>query len=84
MAQPNFRQEAENLFDYMVDQRRDFHRHPELGFEETRTSGIVADTLSELGMEVQRGIGQTGVVGLLEGSRPGPTLLVRFDMDALQ
>lgn len=83
MAQPNFRQEAENLFDYMVDQRRDFHRHPELGFQETRTSGIVADTLTELGMEVQRGVGQTGVVALLEGPRPGPTLLVRFDMDAL-
>lgn len=83
MAQPNFRQEAEKHFDYMVEQRRDFHRHPELGFEETRTSGIVADTLTELGMEVQRGIGQTGVVALLEGARPGPTLLVRFDMDAL-
>jgi len=83
MAQPNFRQEAETHFDYMVDQRRDFHRHPELGFQETRTSGIVADTLTNLGMEVQRGIGQTGVVGLLEGSKPGPTLLVRFDMDAL-
>ena len=83
MAQPNFRQEAENLYDYMVDQRRDFHRHPELGFQETRTSGIVADTLTELGMEVQRGVGQTGVVALLEGPRPGPTLLVRFDMDAL-
>ena len=83
MAQPDFRQEAEQYFDYMVEQRRDFHRHPELGFEETRTSGIVADTLTELGMEVQRGVGQTGVVGLLEGPRPGPTLLVRFDMDAL-
>ena len=83
MAQPNFRQEAEKHFDYMVEQRRDFHRHPELGFEETRTSGIVADTLTELGMEVQRGVGQTGVVALLEGPRPGPTLLVRFDMDAL-
>jgi amidohydrolase len=83
MAQPNFRQEAEQYFDYMVEQRRDFHRHPELGFEETRTSGIVADTLTELGMEVQRGVGQTGVVALLEGPRPGPTLLVRFDMDAL-
>jgi amidohydrolase len=83
MAQPNFRQEAEKLYDYMVDQRRDFHRHPELGFQETRTSGIVADTLTKLGMEVQCGVGQTGVVALLEGSRPGPTLLVRFDMDAL-
>ena len=83
MAQPDFRQEAEKHFDYMVEQRRDFHRHPELGFQETRTSGIVADTLTELGMEVQRGVGQTGVVALLEGPRPGPTLLVRFDMDAL-
>lgn len=83
MAQPDFKREAEKLYDYMVAQRRDFHRHPELGFQETRTSGIVADTLTELGMEVQRGVGQTGVVGLLEGPRPGPTLLVRFDMDAL-
>jgi amidohydrolase len=83
MAQPNFRQEAEKHFDYMVDQRRDFHRHPELGFQESRTSGIVADTLTELGMEVQRGVGQTGVVALLEGPKPGPTLLIRFDMDAL-
>lgn len=83
MAQPDFRQEAEQYFDYMVEQRRDFHRHPELGFQETRTSGIVADTLAELGMEVQRGVGQTGVVALLEGARSGPTLLVRFDMDAL-
>ncbi|MBK8987293.1 MAG: amidohydrolase [Chloroflexi bacterium] len=83
MAQPDFRQEAENLFDYMVAQRRDFHRHPELGFQETRTAGIVAETLQELGLEVQRGVGQTGVVALLEGAKPGPTVLVRFDMDAL-
>lgn len=83
MAQPDFREEAEKLFDYMVEQRRDFHRHPELGFQETRTSGIVAETLQALGLEVQRGVGQTGVVALLEGARPGPTLLVRFDMDAL-
>ncbi|MGB5059092.1 MAG: amidohydrolase, partial [Candidatus Promineifilaceae bacterium] len=83
MAQPDFREEAEKLFGYMVEQRRDFHRHPELGFQETRTSGIVAETLQALGLEVQRGVGQTGVVALLEGASPGPTLLVRFDMDAL-
>lgn len=63
--------------------RRDFHRHPELGFNETRTAAIVADKLMQLGMEVQRGIGQTGVVGLLEGAYDGPTVLLRFDMDAL-
>jgi amidohydrolase len=83
MNQPNFKIEAEKLFDEMVTTRRDLHRHPELGFQETRTSAIVAERLTELGMEVQRGIGKTGVVGLLEGSKPGPTILIRFDMDAL-
>ncbi|MCI0394205.1 MAG: amidohydrolase [Chloroflexi bacterium] len=83
MDTPNFKAEAEALFDELVQLRRDFHRHPELGFQETRTSGIVADTLDRLGFEVQRGVGQTGVVGILEGGRAGPTLLMRFDMDAL-
>lgn len=79
----NFAQEAEHLFDEMVTTRRDFHRYPELGFQETRTAGIVADRLTDLGLEVQRGVAETGVVGLLEGARPGPTVLLRFDMDAL-
>ena len=57
--------------------------HPELGFREFRTSGIVAKELESLGLEVTKGIGKTGVVALLEGARPGPTLLLRFDMDAL-
>jgi amidohydrolase len=83
MTHPDFRLEAEKLYDYMVNQRRDFHRHPELGFQEIRTANIVAETLQKLGLEVQRGVGQTGVVGLLEGRRPGPVVLVRFDMDAL-
>jgi len=83
MAYPNFRQEATRLFDDMVRVRRDLHRHPELGFQETRTAGIVAETLTGLGLEVQTGVGQTGVVALLEGARPGPTVLLRFDMDAL-
>ena len=67
----------------LIARRRDFHRHPELGFEEERTSGIVATELTRLGLEVQTGIAKTGVVGLLEGARPGPTVLLRFDMDAL-
>ncbi len=83
MTRPDFRKEAEALFDDMVALRRDFHMYPELGFQEHRTAGIVADTLAELGLEVQRGIGQTGVVGLLEGTKPGPVVLMRFDMDAL-
>jgi amidohydrolase len=79
----DFRQEATNLYDEMVERRRDFHRHPELGFQETRTASIVAHTLDTLGLEVQRGLAQTGVVGVLEGGNPGPTVLLRFDMDAL-
>lgn len=83
MNQPDFREEAEQLFDDMVQMRRDFHMHPELGFEETRTSQIVAKNLQDLGLEVQQGVAQTGVVGILEGAKPGPTVMLRFDMDAL-
>jgi amidohydrolase len=75
--------EAYLLKDQLIAWRRDFHRHPELGFQEFRTSGIVAKHLSTLGIEVQTGVGKTGVVGLLEGSKPGPVVMLRFDMDAL-
>jgi amidohydrolase len=79
----NFLQQAKDLFPYTQALRRDFHRHPELGFQEIRTSSIVAKELEALGIEVTKGIGKTGVVGYLEGARPGPTILLRFDMDAL-
>ncbi|HEY2980135.1 MAG TPA: amidohydrolase [Anaerolineales bacterium] len=75
--------EALEHFTYTQTLRRDFHIHPELGFKEVRTGGIVARELESLGLEVTKGVGRTGVVGLLEGAKPGPTLLVRFDMDAL-
>ena len=80
---PNFLQQAQELFPYTQSLRRDFHMHPELGFREIRTGSIVARELEALGIEVTKGVGKTGVVGLLEGARPGPTLLLRFDMDAL-
>jgi amidohydrolase len=80
---PDFLSHAQELFPYSQSLRRDFHMHPELGFQEIRTAGIVAQELQALGMEVTKGVGKTGVVGLLEGAKPGPTLLVRFDMDAL-
>ena len=80
---PDFLQHAAELFPYARSLRRDFHAHPELGFREMRTSGIVAKELESLGIEVTKGVGKTGVVGLLEGARPGPTLMLRFDMDAL-
>jgi metal-dependent amidase/aminoacylase/carboxypeptidase family protein len=79
----DFYQEAQDLFDYTRRLRRDFHRHPELGFHETRTASIVAEELVKLGMKVRTGVGRTGVLGLLEGSKAGPVVLLRFDMDAL-
>jgi amidohydrolase len=79
----NFRAEAEHLFEYTRSIRRDLHNHPELAFKEFRTAGIVARELSQLGLEVTTGIAETGVVALLESEKPGPVLLVRFDMDAL-
>ncbi len=80
---PDFLSEALALFEYTQSLRRDFHSHPELGFHEIRTAGIVARELTTLGLEVHTGVGGTGVVALLEGARPGPVVLVRADMDAL-
>ncbi len=79
----DFKAAAEALAAELIATRRDLHRHPELGFQEVRTAGIVARRLGELGLEVRTGIAQTGVVGLLQGGRDGPTLMLRFDMDAL-
>ncbi len=63
--------------------RRDFHRHPEIGFAEHRTSARVAELLESWGITVTRGLGGTGVVGVLEGNRPGRSIGLRADMDAL-
>jgi amidohydrolase len=64
--------------------RRDLHAHPEIGFEETRTSGIVAEKLSQWGIEVHRGLGGTGVIGVLKGKGDsGRKIGLRADMDAL-
>jgi amidohydrolase len=67
----------------LTARRRDFHANPELGFQESRTSDIVARELEALGIEVHRGVGKTGVVGVLrEGNGPS-TIGLRADMDAL-
>ena len=79
----DFRALAEAMKDELITFRRDFHKHPEIAFEEARTSGIVAYELNKLGLEVQTGVGMTGVVGILEGPKDGPTVLYRADMDAL-
>ena len=75
--------EIEAFADDLTAIRRDFHMHPEIGFQEHRTAGIVADLLERWGITVTRGIGGTGVVGVLDGTRPGRTIGLRADMDAL-
>ena len=67
----------------LVAIRRDLHAHPELAFAETRTAGVVAAQLARLGIPHRTGVGRTGVVGTITGGRPGPTLVLRADMDAL-
>ena len=77
------RQEAEKLYPEAVKMRRDFHRHPELGFKEVRTAKVVADYLRALNLEVTEGVGKTGVVAVLSGDQAGKTVALRADMDAL-
>ena len=63
--------------------RRDIHANPELGMQEFGTAALVAEHLESLGIEVETGVGGTGVVGVLRGGRPGPVVALRADMDAL-
>jgi hippurate hydrolase len=74
----------EGFTDELIAIRHDLHAHPEIGFEEKRTSGIVADKLAQWGIEVHRGLGGTGVVGILKGKGTGGKRIgLRADMDAL-
>jgi amidohydrolase len=79
----NLKSEVAALTKSLVDVRRDFHQNAEIAFEEVRTSGIIAAHLESLGLEVERGVGKTGVVANLHGGKPGKTVLVRADIDAL-
>ncbi|KKE82494.1 amidohydrolase [Pseudoalteromonas luteoviolacea] len=67
----------------VIDWRRDIHQNPELGNREVRTAAKVADHLKKLGMQVETQVAHTGVVGFLKGAKPGPTIMLRADMDAL-
>ena len=71
------------LHDELTALRRDIHAHPELGFQEQRTAEIVASRLKSYGLEVHRGIGKTGVVGVLRSGSSSRTVGLRADMDAL-
>lgn len=67
----------------VVEIWRDLHKTPELGFEEEKTSAYLAEALEKLGYAVTRGVGKTGVMGVIRGAEPGPVLMLRADMDAL-
>jgi hippurate hydrolase len=69
--------------DELTAWRRDFHAHPETGFEEVRTSALVAERLASWGIEVHRGIGRTGLVGVLRAGNGDRAVGLRADMDAL-
>jgi len=75
--------ELDRLYDEMVRLRRDFHMYPELSFQEERTSRIIADYQKELGLDVITGVGGNGVVATLQGRKPGKTVAIRADFDAL-
>ncbi len=77
------KKQVDSLRTELIELRRDFHKYPELGFEERRTSEVISDYLQSIGLEVKQGIAKTGVIGLLEGKKAGRTLLLRADMDAL-
>src|SRR5436190_3301552 len=77
------RQRAAAIESKLIAWRRDIHEHPELGEQETRTAALVAAHLTKLGLEVRTAVGQTGVVAVLKGDKPGPVVALRADMDAL-
>lgn len=74
---------ATELNSQVVTWRRDFHKNPELGNREVRTSKVIADELRKLGYEVTTNVATTGVIGVLRGAKPGPVVALRSDMDAL-
>lgn len=74
---------SSSLEQKVIEWRRDLHQHPELSNREFRTAKVIAKHLQNLGLQVQTGIAHTGVVGVLKGSKPGPIVALRADMDAL-
>lgn len=78
-----FNDEVASLREELAKIYKDLHQHPEIGFTETRTAGIVADYLRACGLEVTEHVAMTGVVGVLDSGKPGKTLMLRADMDCL-
>src|SRR4051812_7032768 len=77
------RKRAQAVEEKLIAWRRDIHQHPELGDQETRTAKLIADHLKGLKLEIRTKVARTGVVGILKGGKPGRTVALRADMDAL-
>lgn len=75
--------EASSLADQLVAMRRQIHQHPETGYQEQATARFLADTMRQAGVDVQEGVGQTGLMAVIKGTRPGRVVALRADMDAL-
>lgn len=83
MTMDELLRKSQQLQEQLIAWRRDFHQHPETAYEELRTAAAVEQHLRGLGLEVTAGVGRTGVVAVLRGEEPGPTIGLRADMDAL-
>ncbi|MBU0927501.1 MAG: amidohydrolase [Spirochaetes bacterium] len=83
-ASTTIEQRVNDALPWIVDIRREIHRNPERSGQETKTQALVVARLKELGVEVKTGFYGTGVSGVIRGSRPGRTVGLRFDMDALE
>ncbi|HLO02416.1 MAG TPA: amidohydrolase [Symbiobacteriaceae bacterium] len=83
MTPEQIRTQAKAAFDYAVEARRHLHRHPELSFQEKESSAYIEAELRKLGYEPQTGIGGFGIKAVLQGAKPGPTIALRADIDAL-
>ncbi len=79
----DFKKESQGIFEECVAIRRDLHRHPELGFQEFRTAGIVRDYLKAIPLDEVHECAGTGTIGILKGMKPGPVVMLRADIDAL-
>ncbi len=74
---------AETMRDYTINLRREFHKHPEVSFHEYQTSQMILDEMSRFNVKLHQGVGKTGVVAVMDSGKPGPTVMLRFDMDGL-
>lgn len=84
MFEAYIQEKSESIKNELIKIRRDIHANPELGLQEVRTASIIEKELNKLGITIQKGVGVTGIVGILNGNYPGKTIMLRADMDCLK